>query len=89
MPGTVSNAAAVATHVSYAQVAGALALVVIAIAVSRWRRADLEQARAGDHICYYSDLRKMRAHYPGWDLTQSLEETIRQIVESWRQRQNR
>src|SRR4051812_15015205 len=49
----------------------------------------LEQARAGDHICYYSDLRKMRAHYPSWDITQSLEETIRQIVESWRQRQNR
>src|SRR4051794_19196059 len=39
----MSNAAAVATHVSYGQVAGALALVVIAIAVSRWRRADLEQ----------------------------------------------
>jgi CDP-paratose 2-epimerase len=49
----------------------------------------LDQARAGDHICYYSDLRKMRTHYPAWDITQSLEETIRQIVESWRQRQNR
>src|SRR5687767_6315124 len=47
----------------------------------------LEQARAGDHICYYSDLRKMRAHYPQWDITQSLEETIRQIVEAWRHRQ--
>jgi CDP-paratose 2-epimerase len=43
----------------------------------------LDQARAGDHICYYSDLRKMRAHYPKWDITQSLEETIRQIVEAW------
>jgi CDP-paratose 2-epimerase len=29
----------------------------------------------------------MRAHYPGWDITVSLEETIRQIVEAWRQRQ--
>ena len=38
-------------------------------------------------ISYYSDLRKMRAHYPTWDITQSLEETIRQIVESWRTRQ--
>jgi CDP-paratose 2-epimerase len=46
----------------------------------------LEQNRSGDHICYYSDLRKMRAHYPGWDLTVSLDETIRQIVEAWRQR---
>jgi len=41
---------------------------------------------AGDHICYYSDLRKMRAHYPKWDITQSLEETIRQIVEAWKVR---
>ena len=49
----------------------------------------LEQARAGDHICYYSDLRKMRAHYPAWDITQSLESTMGQIVESWRLRQNR
>ncbi len=47
----------------------------------------VDQNRAGDHICYYSDLRKMRAHYPAWDITQTLEETIRQIVESWSRRQ--
>ena len=46
----------------------------------------VDQNRAGDHICYYSDLRKMRAHYPSWDITQSLEDTIRQIVEAWRTR---
>ncbi len=46
----------------------------------------LDQNRAGDHICYYSDLRKMRAHYPKWDITISLEETIRQIVQAWRER---
>jgi CDP-paratose 2-epimerase len=42
--------------------------------------------RIGDHICYYSDLSKMREHYPGWDITVSLEETIRQIVEAWSRR---
>ena len=41
------------------------------------------QNRAGDHICYYSDLRKMRAHYPEWDITKSLLQTIREIVEAW------
>jgi len=46
----------------------------------------VDQNRSGDHICYYSDLRKMRAHYPNWDITQSLEETIRQIVAAWRDR---
>ncbi|MBP6507569.1 MAG: NAD-dependent epimerase/dehydratase family protein [Opitutaceae bacterium] len=46
----------------------------------------LDQHRAGDHICYYSDLRKMRAHYPAWDITQSLGATIGQIVDAWRRR---
>jgi CDP-paratose 2-epimerase len=46
----------------------------------------LEENRSGDHICYYSDLQKMRSHFPQWDITQSLEETIRQIVEAWRNR---
>jgi CDP-paratose 2-epimerase len=27
-----------------------------------------EQNRSGDLICYISDLRKMREHYPGWDI---------------------
>ena len=43
----------------------------------------LDENRIGDHICYYSDLRKMRTHYPSWDITQSLEETFRQIVAAW------
>jgi CDP-paratose 2-epimerase len=46
----------------------------------------VEQNRMGDHICYYSDLRKMRSHYPTWDISVSLEETIRQIVEAWQKR---
>ena len=45
--------------------------------------AYVEENRVGDHICYYSDLRKMRAHYPSWDITVSLEETIQQIVNAW------
>ncbi len=46
----------------------------------------LDENRIGDHICYYSDLRKMRSHYPNWDITISLEETIQQIVISWQKR---
>ena len=45
-----------------------------------------EDNRIGDHICYISNLDKMRAHYPGWNITISLEETIRQIVEAWQNR---
>jgi CDP-paratose 2-epimerase len=46
----------------------------------------IDQNRIGDHICYYSDLRKMREHYPNWDVTISLEQTIEQIVRAWRDR---
>jgi len=42
-----------------------------------------EQHREGDHICYYSDLRKMRTHYPDWDITKSLDDIFAEIVESW------
>lgn len=47
-----------------------------------------DQNRAGDHICYISDLSKMREHYPKWDITISLEETIRQIVEATERRRS-
>ncbi|NEO51584.1 MAG: NAD-dependent epimerase/dehydratase family protein, partial [Moorea sp. SIO4A3] len=46
----------------------------------------VQENRIGDHICYYSDLTKMREHYPSWDISVSLEETIQQIVESWQAR---
>ena len=47
----------------------------------------LDDNRIGDHICYYSDLSKMKDHYPNWDITISLEETIGQIVEAWKNRE--
>jgi CDP-paratose 2-epimerase len=46
----------------------------------------VDENRIGDHICYYSDLRKMRAHFPSWDITKSLEQTIHEIVEAWQHR---
>lgn len=49
----------------------------------------VDENRIGDHICYYSDLRKMTAHYPNWCITQSLEATISQIVDAWRARSSK
>jgi CDP-paratose 2-epimerase len=43
----------------------------------------LDQNRIGDHICYYSDLRKMKSHYPDWDITRPLPDIFREIVDSW------
>jgi CDP-paratose 2-epimerase len=42
--------------------------------------------RVGDRICYYSDLRKMQAYYPEWQLRYSLRVTIQQIVDAWKTR---
>lgn len=44
--------------------------------------------RIGDHICYYSDLRKMKAHYPNWDITKSLQDTFEEIHEAWLKRKH-
>lgn len=50
----------------------------------RW--SYVEKNRVGDHICYYSDLRKMRAHYPDWRITRRLPEILGEIVAAWRER---
>jgi CDP-paratose 2-epimerase len=39
----------------------------------------IDQNREGDHICYISDLTKMRAHYPGWDLSKSLDDIFSEL----------
>lgn len=36
--------------------------------------------RIGDHICYYSDMRKFQSHYPSWRLTYSLDRIVDQMI---------
>lgn len=45
-----------------------------------------EQNRAGDHICYISDLKKMKEHYPGWDIRKSLDDIFLEIYALWADR---
>lgn len=45
-----------------------------------------EKNRQGDHICYISDLSKMKKHYPGWGITKSLQTTFEEIYKSWQKR---
>ena len=40
----------------------------------------VDQNRAGDHICYISDLRRLRADYPDWDVTRSLDDILAEIA---------
>ena len=46
-----------------------------------------ETNRAADHICYISDLSKMRAHYPGWDVSRSLDQIFIELYEANRSRE--
>ncbi len=46
----------------------------------------VDQNRIGDHICYYSDLTKMKAHYPEWSITKTLKRTFAEITDSWASR---
>jgi|SRR3984893_13524181 len=39
----------------------------------------IDKNREGDHICYVSNLAKMRRHYPGWDITKSLDDIFEEI----------
>jgi len=50
----------------------------------KWTYVD--ENRIGDHICYYSDLRKMKAHYPAWDITRDLPRIFQEIAASWNER---
>jgi len=51
-----------------------------------WEYSD--KNREGDHMCYYSDLSKMKAHYPAWDITKSLDSIFTEIVDSWNVRKS-
>jgi len=46
----------------------------------------LDKNRSGDHICYYSDLRKMKRHYPRWSITRSLPQIFQESVSAWQER---
>lgn len=46
----------------------------------------VDQPREGDHICYISDLTKLRQHYPGWDVEVPLDRIFEEIIASWKDR---
>jgi CDP-paratose 2-epimerase len=46
----------------------------------QWKYHD--ESRKGDHICYISDLRKLRSHFPNWTLTYSLGRILHEILQA-------
>jgi len=39
-----------------------------------------DEARKGDHICYYSDLSLIQSHYPDWSVTRSVRDIIAELA---------
>ena len=48
-----------------------------------------EQARKGDHICYISNLAKLKSHYPDWSVTRSLDTILNEMVVAEREQTQR
>jgi CDP-paratose 2-epimerase len=40
----------------------------------------IDQNRVGDHICYISDLRRLKADYPAWGLSRSLDDILCELA---------
>jgi len=60
--------------------------LIEAITGRRMKSQYIDQNRIGDHICYYSDLRKMKSHYPGWSITKTLPQIFNEIASGWTER---
>jgi CDP-paratose 2-epimerase len=39
-----------------------------------------DKNRIGDHICYISNLNKIKSHYPGWNITLDIYQIIKEII---------
>jgi CDP-paratose 2-epimerase len=46
----------------------------------------LDEARVGDHICYYSDLSKAMGHYKNWEVEIKIESILERMIEQWRKK---
>ena len=55
---------------------------------ARLRTEYVETPRVGDHICYISDLTKLRTDFPGWKVEISLRQIVQEIIDAWRARES-
>ncbi len=62
--------------------------IIEAISGQKMLHEYIDRNREGDHICYISNLKKMTAHYPGWNITKTLGNIFEEIHESWVQRRS-
>ncbi len=56
---------------------------IAAVSGKPMRYEYVDKNREGDHICYISDLSKIKEHYPSWDITKSLDDIFTEIHDAW------
>lgn len=56
---------------------------IAAVSGKPMRYEYVDKNREGDHICYISDLSKIKDHYPVWDITKSLDDIFTEIHDAW------
>lgn len=56
---------------------------IAAVSGKPMRYEYVDKNREGDHICYISDLSKIKEHYPMWDITKSLDDIFTEIHDAW------
>jgi CDP-paratose 2-epimerase len=57
--------------------------MILGISGKRMQCEYVDKNREGDHVCYYSDLRKITSHYPGWGITKLLPDILEEIYVGW------
>ncbi|MEH1919438.1 NAD-dependent epimerase/dehydratase family protein [Nostoc sp.] len=57
--------------------------IVTSLTGKKMRYEYVNKNREGDHICYYSDLRKIKQDYPNWSITKPLQLIFSEIVGAW------
>jgi CDP-paratose 2-epimerase len=60
--------------------------IVESLTGKKMRYEYVDKNREGDHMCYISDLSKMRRHYPSWNISIPLVRIFEDIVQGWRER---
>ena len=56
---------------------------IAAVSGKPMRYEYVDKNREGDHMCYISDLSKIKDHYPQWDITKSLDDIFTEIHAAW------
>jgi CDP-paratose 2-epimerase len=63
--------------------------LVNALSGKKMKYEYVDENRVGDHICYISNLARFQnhyPHYPGWQISKSLDDILKDLIEDWKNR---